>query len=82
MRGGNSLTGVKMENKQSLVINLKWGLRFPIGVMSPQPQIFNNPVTPEIGLPWLLSSKESTVRGRSLVAQLVKNPPAMQESPV
>ena len=28
--------------------------------MSPQPQIFNNPVTPEIGLPWLLSSKEST----------------------
>ena len=33
MRGGNSLTGVKMENKQSLVINLKWGLRFPIGEM-------------------------------------------------
>lgn len=33
MRGGDSLTGIKMENKQSLVINLKWGLGFPIGEM-------------------------------------------------
>lgn len=31
MREGDSLRGKKMENKQSLVINLKWGLRFPIG---------------------------------------------------
>lgn len=33
MRGGDSLTGVKMESEQGLVINLKWGLRFPIGEM-------------------------------------------------
>lgn len=48
MRGGDSLTGVKMENEQGLVINLKWGLRFSHRGNAMSTDHFNQLVTPSL----------------------------------